>query len=184
MSAPERAVYYRGGPPARRRGPHRRSARPAPACGPDLHLRHERQHRLHFLVIPEAGQAVTVHKAQGVTMDRVYVLADPVMDRHAAYVALTRHRQGVDLFADRETFPSREYLDKVLSRSGHKDLASDYASADLRRAVTRLKELAVKTTRAPLEERPLRDTLAALETLRGARQRVVESRRSLAEPTG
>jgi hypothetical protein len=128
------------------------------------------------------GYAVTVHRSQGATMDRVYVLADPLMNRHAAYVALTRHRQGVDLFADQETFPSREHLDKALSRSGHKDLASDYASADLRRAVTRLQELAVKTTQATLEERPLRETLAALEALRDARLRVIETRRSLALP--
>ena len=128
------------------------------------------------------GYAVTVHRSQGPTMDRVYVLADPLMNRHAAYVALTRHRAAVDLFADRETFPSRDHLDRALSRSGHKDLASDYASADLRRAVTRLQELAAKTTRAALEERPLRDALAALLELRDARQRVVDARRSLAHP--
>ena len=115
-------------------------------------------------------------------MDRVYVLADPVMNRHAAYVALTRHRAGVDLFADRETFPTRDHLDKALSRTSQKDLASDYTSADLRRAVARLQELAAKTTRATLEERPLRDTLAALLELRDARLRVVEARRSLTQP--
>jgi hypothetical protein len=106
------------------------------------------------------------------------------MNRHAAYVALTRHRAAVDLFADRETFPSREHLDKALSRTGHKDLASDYASADLRRAVARLQEIAAKTTRATLEERPLRDALAAHLALRDARQRVVEARRSLVQPAG
>jgi ATP-dependent exoDNAse (exonuclease V) alpha subunit len=37
------------------------------------------------------------------------------MNRHAAYVALTRHRAGVDLFADIETFPTRDHLDKALS---------------------------------------------------------------------
>jgi hypothetical protein len=130
------------------------------------------------------GYAVTVHKSQGATVDRVYVLADPLMNRNAAYVALTRHRAAVDLFADRETFPSRDHLDKALSRSGHKDLASDYASADLRRAVTRLQELAAKTTRATLEERPLREALAAHLALRDARQRVVEARRSLVQPAG
>jgi len=130
------------------------------------------------------GYAVTVHKSQGATMDRVYVLADPLMNRNAAYVALTRHRVAVDLFADRETFPSREHLDRALSRTGHKDLASDYASADLRRAVARLQELAAKTTRAALEERPLREALAAHLALRDARQRVVEARRSLVQPAG
>jgi hypothetical protein len=130
------------------------------------------------------GYAVTVHKAQGATMDRVYVLADPIMNRHAAYVALTRHRAGVDLFADLETFPTRDHLDRALSRTSQKDLASDYSSADLRRAVARLQELAAKTTRATLEERPLRDALAALLELRDARLRVVEARRSLLQPAG
>jgi Ti-type conjugative transfer relaxase TraA len=130
------------------------------------------------------GYAVTVHKSQGATMDRVYVLADPLMNRSAAYVALTRHREAVDLFADRETFPTREHLDKALSRTAHKDLASDYASADLRHAVDRLQDLAAKTTRATLEQRPLRDALAALDTLRDARLDVVAARRSLASAAG
>src|SRR3954467_2722146 len=41
------------------------------------------------------GYAATIHKAQGVTVDRTHVLASSFMDRHAAYVGLTRHRQGV-----------------------------------------------------------------------------------------
>ena len=35
------------------------------------------------------GYAATVHKAQGVTVDRAHVLATSHMDRHAAYVGLT-----------------------------------------------------------------------------------------------
>jgi hypothetical protein len=126
------------------------------------------------------GYAVTVHKAQGATVDRVYVLADPLMNRNAAYVALTRHRDGVHLFADRETFPSREHLDKALSRAAQKDLAGDYASAELRRAVLRLQDLAEKSAQAAREERPLREALAALSELREARLRVVEARHSVA----
>lgn len=34
------------------------------------------------------GYAVTVHKAQGATVDRAYVLASGGMDRHLAYVGL------------------------------------------------------------------------------------------------
>lgn len=36
--------------------------------------------------------AATTHKAQGMTVDRVQVLATPGMDRHGAYVAMSRHR--------------------------------------------------------------------------------------------
>src|SRR3546814_20332601 len=41
------------------------------------------------------GYAATFHKAQGVTVDRGHVLATPGMDRHSAYVGLSRHRDGV-----------------------------------------------------------------------------------------
>ena len=128
------------------------------------------------------GYAVGVHRSGHANADRVYVLADPRMNRHAAQVALTRHRDSLDLFADRETFPSREHLDKALSRPGHRDLAGDYAAADLRRAVSRLQDLAAKTAAATREERPLRADLAAHASLQEARRRVGESRRSLAQP--
>ncbi len=126
------------------------------------------------------GYAVTVHKSQGATMDRVYVLADPVMNRNAAYVALTRHRGALDLFADRETFPTRDHLDRALSRAANKDLASDYAAADVRRVVTRAQHFEVKTNQAAREQRPLREAAAALDDLRRARLRVVAARRSVA----
>jgi len=38
------------------------------------------------------GYAATIQNAQGATLDRTYVLATPRLDRHAAYVALSRHR--------------------------------------------------------------------------------------------
>jgi hypothetical protein len=84
------------------------------------------------------GYAVTIHKSQGATVDRVYTLADPYMDRNATYVALTRHREAVHLYADRETFADRDGLDKALSRANRKDLAQDYATADLRRIAARV----------------------------------------------
>src|SRR4051812_5820843 len=48
------------------------------------------------------GYAATIHKAQGVTVDRAHVLASTHLDRHAAYVGLTRHRESVDLHWARE----------------------------------------------------------------------------------
>ena len=53
------------------------------------------------------GYAMTVHKAQGVTVDRTFVQAAPSMDSHLAYVAMTRHRDQVDLHASVEDFASR-----------------------------------------------------------------------------
>ena len=40
------------------------------------------------------GYAATIHKAQGMTVDRTHVLATPGMDAHGSYVALSRHRDG------------------------------------------------------------------------------------------
>ncbi|OYV55937.1 MAG: Ti-type conjugative transfer relaxase TraA, partial [Acidocella sp. 21-58-7] len=48
------------------------------------------------------GYATTIHKSQGATVDRAYVLASSSMDRHMTYVAMTRHRDGVALYAGRD----------------------------------------------------------------------------------
>jgi Ti-type conjugative transfer relaxase TraA len=79
----------------------------------------------------EHGYAATVHKAQGVTVDRAHVLAGPGMDRHTAYVALTRHRDGVALHWSREAMGSREGLTKILSRERAKDTSLDYAGPEV-----------------------------------------------------
>ena len=54
------------------------------------------------------GYAATIHKNQGVTVDRTFVLASATMDRHLAYVALTRHRDDVRLYADAQEFKDRQ----------------------------------------------------------------------------
>ncbi|MEG3125146.1 Ti-type conjugative transfer relaxase TraA [Sphingomonas sp. GB1N7] len=72
------------------------------------------------------GYAATVHKSQGVTVDRVHVLATPGLDAHAAYVALSRHRDGVDLHYGRDDFADQGKLVRALSRERGKDMASDY----------------------------------------------------------
>jgi Ti-type conjugative transfer relaxase TraA len=50
------------------------------------------------------GYAATIHKAQGVTVDRTFVLATGMMDQHLTYVSMTRHRDRTDLYAAREDF--------------------------------------------------------------------------------
>ena len=50
------------------------------------------------------GYATTIHKNQGATVDRAFVLASGTMDRHLAYVAMTRHRDSVQLYADIKEF--------------------------------------------------------------------------------
>ena len=73
------------------------------------------------------GYAATIHKSQGVTVDRTHVLATPGMDRHGAYVALSRHRDSVQLHYGRDEFENLGKLTRVLSRERAKDMASDFA---------------------------------------------------------
>ncbi len=44
------------------------------------------------------GYATTVHKAQGATYDRAFVLATDSLTREAGYVAMSRARRGTELF--------------------------------------------------------------------------------------
>ncbi len=50
------------------------------------------------------GYAATIHKSQGATVDRTFVLATGMMDQHLTYVSMTRHRDRADLYAAREDF--------------------------------------------------------------------------------
>jgi hypothetical protein len=74
------------------------------------------------------GYAATFHKAQGVTVDRAHVLATPGMDRHSAYVGLSRHRDSVQLHYGRDDFADQRQLVRALSRDRGKDMAGDYAA--------------------------------------------------------
>jgi ATP-dependent exoDNAse (exonuclease V) alpha subunit len=69
------------------------------------------------------GYAATVYKPQGATVDRTFVLATPHFDRHATYVALSRHREDVALYYGREDF--RGDFKATLARARPKALAHD-----------------------------------------------------------
>jgi Ti-type conjugative transfer relaxase TraA len=85
------------------------------------------------------GYASTVHKSQGATIDRSYVLASRYFDRHSSYVALSRHRNAATLYYAQDEFSAlsgsqsapdpdeaRRQLDYTLSRARPKELAHDY----------------------------------------------------------
>lgn len=72
------------------------------------------------------GYAATVHKTQGMTVDRTHVLATPGLDAHASYVALSRHRQGTALHYGRDDFADEAALRRTLARERPKDMALDY----------------------------------------------------------
>jgi Ti-type conjugative transfer relaxase TraA len=88
------------------------------------------------------GYAATVHKAQGTTVDRSYVLATTHFDRHTAYVALSRHRDNAALFYARDDFGGRgaratdqtvrQRFVETLSRARPKELAHDYLEREPR----------------------------------------------------
>lgn len=84
------------------------------------------------------GYAATVHKAQGATVDRTYILATPHFDRHATYVALSRHRESATIFYAASDFGAARLSDPpaleeahqrmviALSRARTQDLVHDY----------------------------------------------------------
>jgi len=50
------------------------------------------------------GYATTIHKSQGLTVDRAFVLATDSLTREAGYVAMSRARKGTDLFVPISAF--------------------------------------------------------------------------------
>jgi Ti-type conjugative transfer relaxase TraA len=111
------------------------------------------------------GYAATIHKAQGITVDRVHVLATPGMDSHGAYVALSRHRDGVALHYGRDDFADQGRLVRTLSRERGKDMVSDYQRADPtqafaeRRGITFRERLAEIVRKVPEKVRGIFDGL-------------------------
>jgi Ti-type conjugative transfer relaxase TraA len=73
------------------------------------------------------GYAVTLHKAQGATVDRTFVLASGGMDRHLAYVGMTRHRDSATLYAGHDDFRDEGALARRLSRARPKESTLDFA---------------------------------------------------------
>ncbi|MBD7991742.1 Ti-type conjugative transfer relaxase TraA [Ochrobactrum sp. Sa2BUA5] len=66
------------------------------------------------------GYAQTIHKSQGKTVRHTLVYLSKSMDAQLTYVALTRHRSGLHLYADREEFVDRAALQQALSRDRRK----------------------------------------------------------------
>lgn len=75
------------------------------------------------------GYATTIHKSQGTTVDRAFVMASGTMDRHLAYVAMTRHRDQVKLYAGCDELKDLQTLSASMGRSGAKETTLDYTQA-------------------------------------------------------
>jgi Ti-type conjugative transfer relaxase TraA len=121
------------------------------------------------------GYAATTHKAQSVTVDRTHVLATPGMDRHLAYVALTRHRHEVTLHWSEESFGSPARLVERLSRERAKDTTLDYgeSEAELSAAYAERRGL---TPLAPASETVARDKAPQPGAARSKLRRIQFSR--------
>jgi len=86
------------------------------------------------------GYATTIHKSQGATVDRVKVLASLSLDRHLTYVAMTRHREDLQLYYGTRSFSFNGGLAKVLSRMNAKETTLDYERGQLYREALRFAE--------------------------------------------
>lgn len=71
--------------------------------------------------------ALTVHKSQGATVDRVHVLATRSMTKNLAYVAMTRHREQLDVHYSRKSFDIYPGgMAQSMSRADTKPVTVDY----------------------------------------------------------
>ena len=77
------------------------------------------------------GWAVTLHKAQGITVDRVFKLASFEEHRNLAYVGMTRHRENLQVFGSLLDFWRHEVFLARLSASHDKASLLDYASKEV-----------------------------------------------------
>ncbi len=74
------------------------------------------------------GYAMSVHKAQGVTVSRAYLLASETMgDREWAYVAASRAREATRLYC---TTDMKQNLDSIFIRSRQKTSSLDYLETE------------------------------------------------------
>ena len=74
----------------------------------------------------EHGYAATVYKAQGVTVDRAYMLTSKHYDAHSTYVGMSRHRHSCEVFVSREEFNHERAVNTCLGRDRTKDVTLDY----------------------------------------------------------
>ena len=111
-------------------------------------FRHDEIRDWHDNIRLDYGYAMTIASAQGLTVDRAFLLVDDRPARETIYPAATRHREGIDVYVNRsplafdiaERRPEdqadmpvtdsdvRAYLGERWSRSEPKEAALDYVS--------------------------------------------------------
>jgi Ti-type conjugative transfer relaxase TraA len=103
------------------------------------------------------GYASTIHKSQGVTVDYGHLLASDGLDRHAAYVGMSRHRETLAVHYGADDFKDRDQLTRTLGRERAKDTTLDYGDAFAeRRGLVRSEILVSPEMAKPAERAPSR----------------------------
>jgi len=120
------------------------------------------------------GYATTIHKTQGATVDRSFVLASGTMDRHLTYVAMTRHRDGAQLYAAKEEFAGRSQQQSP----GQADVLKTHLLKNLAERLGRdgSKETTLDYAKDYAERRGIAETLGVKSEIEVARQVAVEDR--------
>jgi Ti-type conjugative transfer relaxase TraA len=109
------------------------------------------------------GYAATIHKNQGATVDQAHVLATLGMDRHLAYVAMSRHRHAARLHWSEEDFRSPAMLRDRLGRERAKDTTLDYETAE-KDPIAAFAERRGLDPLAPVSKIVVRETVRPLAT--------------------
>ena len=151
-----RAAGRGAGTEARDRSPRGRTGEDEPSVlitartddGRKVTFRHDEIRDFRGNVRLDYGYAMTIASAQGLTVDRAFLLVDDRPARETIYPAATRHREGIDVYvnrspiafdlaerrpedeADRPVLDSdvRAYLVERWSRSEPKEAALDYVA--------------------------------------------------------
>lgn len=125
--------------------------------------------------------ATTVHKAQGVTVDRAYVLASDSMSANLTYVANTRHKEELQIHYSKEQFKDIEDMGRKLSKAEEKTFSADYEvlrdvkhldKEKARETLSERRESTQKLTGKEMMEKPIEERRAA--ALQQAREKSAE----------
>jgi len=113
--------------------------------------------------------AATTYQAQGSTVDRAHVMADPSMDRQELYVAASRSREGTYLYATPEIQTHREEFAPT-DPFPHEDLQHITEAAERDGAQTAAHDEALRAELVGLSTSELREKAEQLRSLAWAEQ--------------
>ena len=87
--------------------------------GRRVEFRHDEIRDWHDNIRLDYGYAMTIASAQGLTVDRAFLLADERPARETIYPAATRHREGLDIYVNRSPLGLRYCRAPARGRGGH-----------------------------------------------------------------